>query len=101
MTILTSPHSYDPTPQTGDFDRQVTNWETSVTYTLRAERWTLTCNAIANTSMSQALIDTPNWAHFLNSFQSQKDVWFTATNPFPFKIGNARFSYGDWKSVTR
>ena len=86
---------------TGDFDRQVTNWETNVTYTLRAERWLLSCNSIANTSKSQALVDTPNWAHFLNSFQSQKDVWFSATNPFPFKIGNAQFSYGDWRGVTR
>ena len=86
---------------TGDFDRQVTNFETNVTYTLRAERWLLTCNAIANTSKSQALIETPNWAHFLNSFQSQKDVWFSATNPFPFKIGNAQFSYSDWKGVTK
>ncbi|MDQ6760292.1 MAG: right-handed parallel beta-helix repeat-containing protein [Acidobacteriota bacterium] len=86
---------------TGDFDRQVTNWETNVTYTLRAERWMLTCNAIANTDKAQALIETPNWAHFLNSVQSQKDVWFTATNPFPFRIGNAKFSYSDWKGVTK
>ncbi|MGI8744307.1 MAG: right-handed parallel beta-helix repeat-containing protein [Bryobacteraceae bacterium] len=86
---------------TGDFDRPVTNWETNVTYTLRAERWTLSCNAIASTAKSQALVDVPNWLHFLTTVRSQKDVWFTAGNPAPFKIGGLSFSYGDWQSATK
>jgi Right handed beta helix region len=83
---------------TGDFDRQVTNWETNTTYTLRAERWTLSCNAIANTDKSQLFVDAPNWPHFLTTLKSQKNAWFTAGNSFPFKVGVSQYSYTDWKA---
>lgn len=83
---------------TGDFDRQVTNWETNATYTLRAERWTLTCNAIANTDKSQLFVDAPSWPHFLTTLKSQKNAWFNAGNNLPFKVGVFEFSYTDWKS---
>lgn len=86
---------------TGDFDRQVTNWETNVTYTLRAERWTLSCNAIASTARSQSLVDVPNWLHFLNSVKFQKNVWFTDGNASAFKIGGRPSSYSDWQSATK
>lgn len=85
---------------TGDFDRQVTNWETNATYTLRAERWTLTCNAIANSDKSQLMVTAPNWPHFLTTLTSRKNIWFTAGNSSPFKIGLLQYSYADWKAAS-
>ena len=84
---------------TGDLDRQVTNFETNTTYTLHAERWTLSCNAIASTDKSQFIVDAPNWPGFLTTLNSQKNVWFTAGNSAPFKIGLRQYNYSDWKST--
>ncbi len=86
---------------TGDLTRQVTNWESNSTYTVRGQRWLLTCNTIGNTDQHQLLFDTPNWPSFLTTLQLQKNAWYSGASATPFRIALTQFNYSDWVQRTK
>lgn len=85
---------------TGDVERGVSDWETGKQRLLKVEHWTLRDNVIAARNSSQLLLDTSNWAHFLASLNSERNVWYNPEKDNAFKLGRKNLDLNGWQSVT-
>lgn len=81
--------------------RDVENFETGKTTTLKMENWTLKNNLIVGNSPTQLVIETPGWNHFLNSLTSAGNTWYNLKNGKVFKVDDRELAFKDWQSLTK
>jgi hypothetical protein len=84
---------------TGDYDRNVTNWETGVQQDVQAVRWTIRSNTVVSQSNGQAVLQTPVWQPFLTSLLAGYNSWSKPGDQGAFHIGTNWFTFQQWQSL--
>ena len=85
--------------------RSVQDWETSVTYVLRDESWSLSHNVIATSNAAQLLlnssVDSTVWQGFVATLRSDYNSWSALPMTRPFLTANGtRNSFEAWQEYS-
>jgi len=85
---------------TGDTDRNVTNWETGEVLDLRAENWTICGDSMQANNWNQPSFNTPDWPWFLQSLDSNWNLWDIPKGASGFVLGGENLSFNGWRGAT-